>query len=400
MNVQAKKRITTECDFDAFGTDPIPAAPYYDPAYFELEREAVFKRTWLQIGHVSEIAEPGSFIQRPIEVAKTSVLIVHGKDGKIRAFHNICTHRGTKLVEKPSGKASSFICPYHSWNYGYDGALRSAPDFELFHLSKADCGLAKVSVDVCGGLVFINLDPEPAQSLREFLGPLVEKLEMLPSATATTFSEYVYEIDANWKVTYDNFQETYHLRAIHPRTTAPTFSFENPLGYPLRYGFNGPHREKTIWTNADPKIPPFQLFAFGKAAGFAAADGVMPRPTNKEYFMLFPNFFILGSPTQHFSHMVMPISPTKSRGVIRLYWIGEDDCASRRFVREYTMMLVRDIHSEDVDVIKAGQFGLSSGVLKHIHFQDQEILCRHLYHAVNDRVEAYKAELQATGGKQ
>jgi phenylpropionate dioxygenase-like ring-hydroxylating dioxygenase large terminal subunit len=376
--------------FSWLGTDPVPAAPYYDPDYFELEREAVFKRTWLQIGHVCEIPEPDTFIVRPVEVAKASILITHGKDGKIRAFHNACTHRGTQLVSDAEGARSSFTCPYHAWTFGYDGALRSAPDFERFYAKQDDCGLSQVAVDVCGGLIFINLDPAPGQSLREFLGPLAAKLDALPAAKATTFTEYVYEIGANWKITYDNFQETYHLRFIHARTTAAALSDANLFGYPIRYDFHGPHREKTIWSNTAAKPTPVQGFALGKGMAHALADGVAPGPHDKDYFQLFPNFFILGSPVQPFSHMVMPISATRSRGVIRFYWKGDDERASKRFVREYAMALGRDIHSEDVDIIQAGQRGLSSGALKHIHFQEQEVLLRHLYREVNDRVEAYQ----------
>lgn len=86
--------------------------------------------------------------------------------------------------------------------------------------------------------------------------------------------------------------------------------------------------------------------------------------------------------------------------MIRLYWKGDDDCASRRFAREYSMASARDIHSEDRNVIEAGQKGLCSGALKHIHFQTQESLCRHLFNNVNGRVEAYKAELAAGQGGQ
>src|SRR5262245_17794467 len=114
------------------GTAPIPAGPYYRAEYFELEREAVFKRTWLQIGHVSELPEPGCFIVRPVEIARASILLVRGRDDRIRAFHNVCTHRGTQLVDDPSGRRPVFSCRYHGWSFGLDGELRSAPDFERF----------------------------------------------------------------------------------------------------------------------------------------------------------------------------------------------------------------------------------------------------------------------------
>lgn len=399
MNVQlpAFQRIPDE-SVAWLGTGPVPAAPYYDPTYFELEREAVFRRSWLQVGHLCELPETGSFIRREVEVLAASILVVRGKDGAIRAFHNVCTHRGTQLVEEADGKRSTFSCPYHRWTFGIDGRLVSAPDFERFNLTKADCDLPRIPVEVCGGFIFVNFSPVPAEGLRAELGPLAGQLEALPSAEATTFSEYVYDIEANWKLTYDNFQENYHLRFIHPRSGQATIGEDNPFGYPVRFGFHGPHRTQTIWSNPKAAVKPVQGVAFGKAIACAMADGLASSATGRDYLALFPNFFVLGSPAQPFSHTVWPISPHRSRGVIRLYWKGEDDSASRRFAREYMMATARDIHSEDRAVIAAGQRGLASGAMKHIHFQSQEALCRHLFNAVNERVEAYRQELAQAGG--
>lgn len=395
MNAETPTYVAPDDQVAWLGNDPIPAKPYYDPEYFELERQAIFMRSWMVIGHMSEIAEPGSFIRRELEFAKASLLIVHGKDGKVRAFHNVCTHRGTQLVEEESGKAASFLCPYHMWNFGDDGQLRAAPDFERFSVTKEECALPQVAVDVCAQLIFVNLDPNPAQGLRDYLGDYAAELETLPVAKATTFAEYVYDIDANWKLTYDNFQENYHLRFIHPSTGAATISPENQFGYPVKYGFNGPHRTQTIWSAPAPAIKPIQGFAFGKGARMGMAEGLIGGPNDRNYFALFPSFFIIGTPTQHFSHVVYPISATKSRGVIRIYWVGADDSASKRFAREYALASIRDIHSEDINVITRGQRGLSSGALKHIHFMSMEGLCRHLYMVTDEKVQAYKVELAA-----
>jgi phenylpropionate dioxygenase-like ring-hydroxylating dioxygenase large terminal subunit len=402
MNIQTSRYmpLSDAEDIASIGTAPIPAGPYYRDDYFELEREAIFKRVWLQIGHVCEIPEPGSFIVRELEFAKASILITRGKDGVVRAFHNVCTHRGTQLVAETSGTRSSFTCRYHAWTFGYDGALRSAPDFDQFYVKQEDCGLPPVHVDVCAGLIFVSLAPQPAQPLREFLGPLAEQLEARAIAKATTFSEYVYEIEGNWKLTYDNFQENYHLRFIHPRSGNGAGGPENPFGYPERFGFHGPHRTQTIWTNPNPEPTPIQLSAFMRGAKFAAMAGFPPDPANQEYYALFPNFFMLSNPSQHFTHTVYPISATRSRGVIRLWWIGEDACASQRFAREYSMATARDIHSEDRAVIEGGQRGISSGALKHLHFQSREALCRHLFNSVDQMVQAYKAERDLAGVKE
>ncbi|CAN7527171.1 aromatic ring-hydroxylating dioxygenase subunit alpha [Phenylobacterium sp. LjRoot225] len=399
MNVQAPQFLTIKGEDPAgLGTAPVPAGPYYRDDWFELEREAIFKRTWLHIGHVCELPEPGSFIVRSLDFAKASILITRGKDGVIRAFHNVCTHRGTQLVAETDGRKASFTCRYHAWTFGNDGALRAAPDMERFYVEAKDCGLPKVAVDVCAGLIFVNLDPEPKQGLADFIGPLAEEMATRPVAKATTFSEYVYEIEANWKLTYDNFQENYHLRFIHPRSGAAAGGPDNPFGYPVEYGFHGQHRTQLIWSNPAPQVTPIQAYAMGKAMPLAYAEAdVAPSRLDKQYFALFPNFFLFGSPGTHFSHTVFPISATRSRGVIRLYWVGDDDSASRRFSREYQMATALDIHAEDRAVIEAGQRGLNSGALRHIHLQSQEVLLRHLLHEVTKAVDAYRAELVGEG---
>jgi phenylpropionate dioxygenase-like ring-hydroxylating dioxygenase large terminal subunit len=378
------------------GTGPIPAKPYYDPDYFEREREAVFRRSWIQIGHVCELPDSGDFIRRELEVLKASLLIVRGKDGEIRAFHNVCTHRGTELVTAESGRQSTFSCRYHMWTFGTDGALLSAPDFGEFYLDKADCALKQVTVDVCAGLIFVHLGT-PESKLREWLGPMAEILEAMPIARATTYHEYVYDIDANWKLTFDNFQENYHLRFIHPAAAGPSCAPENPFGYPSAFGFHGLHRTQQIWVNPEAPLPEKGILTgFARGAMHAAARGLGEGGTGgKQYIALFPNFFLLGSATQHFSHTVYPIAADRSRGVIRVWWVGDDANASERFAREVPMATARDVHAEDRNVIIGGQKGLASGALEHIHFQAQESLCRHFFNAVDGMVRAYDAEREA-----
>ncbi len=371
------------------GTDPIPAKYYYDPDWYELERKAIWLRSWINIGHVCELPETGSFIRRELEFARASLLITRARDGEIRAFHNACTHRGTQLTGEACGKKNTFSCPYHMWTFGSDGALISAPDFERFYTTKESVSLKQVALEVYGGLIFVNFDPQ--QSLREFLGDMAPMLEQLPVARATTFHEYVYDIDANWKLTYDNFQENYHLRFIHPNTVGPGVGPENPFGYPSSFSLKGKHRTQSIWVNPEGQVPPSMLAAFTKGARRLAADGILDHPMGREYLALFPAFFLLGSPGNHFLHNVYPIGPEKSRGVIRLYWIGEDETPGVRVAREFTMATTRDVHAEDVAVIQAGQRGLASGALEHIHFMEKEVLCRHLIKVVVEEVEAYKA---------
>jgi phenylpropionate dioxygenase-like ring-hydroxylating dioxygenase large terminal subunit len=395
MNVEAKPAAYTPLADDAFdwlGHDPVPAAEYTDPAHFTAEVEAVFKRTWVLAAHICEFPENGSFVVREFAFAGASVIIVRGKDGVLRGFHNVCTHRGTRLVDVPAGKSNAFSCPYHMWTFGTDGRLMSAPDFDRFYVAKDDCSLKPVQVDSCGGLVFVNFANAPQEDLRTFLGFFADQLDQTVLGRATTFSEYFYEVDANWKLYMDNFQENYHLRFIHPNTGAAALGAANPLGYPSGYAFHGPHRQQTLWRNPDmPMPPPVQAFAMGQASRLATAEDA-GTPRGKVDMKLFPNLFVIGQASYVFTHCVQPLSHNRTRGWIRLYWIGDDDSASKRFAREYVLGMIRDVHAEDRGVIQRGQIGLQSGALRHIHFQQHEVLCRHLNVQLRERIAAWRAD--------
>ena len=137
-------------------------------------------------------------------------------------------------------------------------------------------------------------------------------LEQVPLARATAFHEYHYEIDANWKLTYDNFQENYHLRFVHPRTAGQGGLWdENPFGYPSHFTLNGIHRTQTIWTNPEPDMQGALTMMFMRGMPRLMADGLMQGPYNSEYLALFPNVFLLCNPGQHFLHTVLPARPGK-----------------------------------------------------------------------------------------
>lgn len=381
-----------QAEVDFLGTEPVPAKPYYDPEWYELERKAVFLKSWINVGHVCEVPKAGDFIHRTLEFANASLIIVRGKAGEVRTFHNACTHRGTRLVREAHGHRANFRCPYHSWTFGQDGALLSAPDFDGFHVAKDLCALKQVRTEVLAGLIFVNFDPDAAP-LRDQLGDFADEMESVPVARATEFSEYTYELNANWKIAYDNFQENYHLRFIHPRSGEGGTGPDNPYGYPSRYRFRGDHRGQTIWFNpeATPRGP-VQTAGFISGAVSLAGKGLMDTPNGREYYGLFPTFFMLGNPLQNFSHVIYPLDAGRTRGVIRMYWVGEAANASELFARHAGLTMMRDLHAEDIDVIEDGYAGLASGAIEHIHFQTQEALCRHLYNTVGEKVRAYQAE--------
>jgi phenylpropionate dioxygenase-like ring-hydroxylating dioxygenase large terminal subunit len=372
-------------DLAFLGTEPVPAAPYYEPAHYELERDAIFRRTWLHAGRVSEIAQPNSFIVRRIAAARASVLVTRASDGAIRAFHNVCSHRGNELVWEEAGLARSFSCRYHMWNYSNDGSLRSVPDEQrFFSLDKSACGLRPVSVDTCAGFIFVNVDTEPDESLQDFLGPIAEELEHLGFARFTDFEQYSCEVGANWKTVFHNFQETYHVRWVHrPSSGGRATSRENPFGYPSRYRFCGPHSGGTHWIPSHPLLTDVQTKAM--TAGGLPEDA--PCRGSWEFFYLFPNLYVEAlAGTNTFTMQFWPLGPDRTRMVVRVYRYGTDRTASMRFSREYAASSLMDVHVEDVELVEANHRGLSSGAVDRIHFQAQEAICRHFHRTVSDMV--------------
>jgi phenylpropionate dioxygenase-like ring-hydroxylating dioxygenase large terminal subunit len=157
--------------YPELGTGPIPIEPYISREYFEKERERIFRKVWLNIGRVEQIPSSGDYFVKDLAMCTTSILVVRGKDGTIRALHNMCSHRGNQLVWDKQGTCQMSTCKFHGWAYALDGSLRHITDEDnFFGLKKETLGMTPVSVDTWEGFIFINVDPAPRQTLPEYLG--------------------------------------------------------------------------------------------------------------------------------------------------------------------------------------------------------------------------------------
>lgn len=198
---------------------PIPAGRYTDPRFAALENDRLWAGSWLLAAIESELPQPGAY--RLFENLDRSVIVSRGKDGRIRAFHNTCRHRGSPLLLEPQGRAMHFICPYHSWGYDLEGTLRSVPGQSDFPcLDKAQNGLVEVRCESHRGFVFVNFDPDAAP-LADFLGEFVALTEGYPLERLVVKDRFLIEMECNWKIAYHNFLEIYHVNTVHPRTLAP-----------------------------------------------------------------------------------------------------------------------------------------------------------------------------------
>ncbi|MDX6534374.1 MAG: choline monooxygenase [Gaiellales bacterium] len=192
-----------------------PAEWYTSDEVFRAEREFVFRRNWVCVGHVNDVAETGAFFTT--EVAGEPVVVTRAQDGELRAFLNICRHRCSKVVLEKSGRRRTLQCHYHAWTYNLDGTLRSAPRFDRQPgFDREQLGLGTVGVGEFAGFIFVNLDPA-ADPLSTFLGPLPDILAQSGVDPGSLVFErrIEYDIDANWKIVVENYLECYHCPVAH-----------------------------------------------------------------------------------------------------------------------------------------------------------------------------------------
>lgn len=194
----------------------LPPAYFYEREVFELERTRIFFKSWHLVAHANELREPGAYVTHAI--MEQSVIVVRGRDAVLRAFHNVCQHRGNRLLEARRGKAGLITCAYHAWTYALDGCLRGAsqtkemPDFD-----RAAHGLKPVRVEVFAGFVFINLDPEAKSVAAMAPGADAEIRRFIPDLDRLTLIEEVdVPVAANWKVIQENSIEGYHFEHSGP----------------------------------------------------------------------------------------------------------------------------------------------------------------------------------------
>jgi len=192
----------------------LPARYYYDSEIFNREKENIFYRTWLYAGHVSQLLEHGAYLTTQIH--EQSVFVVRDEQNELKAFYNVCQHRGHELLSG-SGKVRSIVCPYHAWTYALNGSLMGARNTQdLPDFNRCDFNLKPVQVEVICGMVFVNLDPN-AKSLKEISGDLEQEIRSYcPSVDELSFAARdTYDVASNWKTMIDNFLECYHCQPAH-----------------------------------------------------------------------------------------------------------------------------------------------------------------------------------------
>lgn len=195
--------------------DPITGDRYYSREFAQKEWDHVFTRTWQIGGMAYQLEKPGSVIT--YEIGNESILMTHAEDGKIRAFYNVCPHRGNRLVaEEERCGTKRMVCAYHSWTFSLDGVVRHVRDAEDYPQGSpiGKLKLEEIRCEVLGGLVWFNMDPN-ARPLRESLGAVADHLDAYQTDKWVRVMWLTGKVDCNWKIIHDNFNEAYHVLSLH-----------------------------------------------------------------------------------------------------------------------------------------------------------------------------------------
>ena len=304
-------RKTTET-FTA-GAMTLPQRYFVAPEVFAQEQQAIFSRHWVCVGHQSQIAKPGDYFLQ--DVAGESLIITRDQEGIVRAFYNVCRHRGTRLCQEASGHASAIQCPYHAWTYALDGRLVGAPHMDgAPGFAKSDYSLVAAAVGLWEGFVFVSLAEDPTP-LDEVFAPLSGKFAHwnLPQLRSGKRTEY--DVRANWKLIFQNYSECYHCPGVHPMLSkvSPYDSAENDLCEgPFLGGFMAINKGASLTMSGNAcalpvgDVPP--------ALGFDAA-GQGENHERVFYYSIFPNMLLSMHPDYVMVHLIWPLAPDRTRVV-------------------------------------------------------------------------------------
>ena len=320
----------------------LPGAWYTDPAIFKREQKRIFRRTWQYVGLVEQAARPGDFFTAHIDAVP--LVIARDEANELRAFVNVCRHRGSQLVPDGCGNRKTLQCLYHAWTYNLDGSLRSAPGAkDEPGFKQEEFSLLAIQVATWGPFLFVNLDAQ-ARPLAELLGELPQLVEAtgVPLNAIKRRVRHTYDIAANWKVVVDNYLECYHCPIAHPAfSDLIDLNDYHITEYDNFSTQTGPVR------NAARNGKERNLYAIGAGveAGF--------------YAYLWPNFMvnIYPGPGNVSLNLILPVDAHHTQAIYEYCFVdavGEEE--ERDFVK-----FIDQVQQEDIVLCESVQRGLRSG---------------------------------------
>ncbi|MBX3568610.1 MAG: aromatic ring-hydroxylating dioxygenase subunit alpha [Rhizobiaceae bacterium] len=360
MNLHARD-VSVPNDWDRRG---LPGWTYHSPALLDLEKEYLFRNHWQIAGHVSDVEHAGDYIA--VDIVGERALVVRGKDGVVRAFHNMCRHRGSRVVADDKGSCrNALVCPFHGWVYNLDGTLRGAARPGSFpELDKTEFGLTPLETEIWMGFVFVRFRPGPQPSVAELMKPVEAELahycvaDMVPA-----YGTWTQISPVNWKSVRDVDNEGYHVAMAHPALQdlyGATY-FDEPFvnGVSRSFATYNPHagrrwsvRNYVRLSEDNPNLPDHLRKAW-------------------VYYGIFPNMVLAMTPetVQFYQEFPLATGRTLLRGAIYRY---REETRRQAAARYLALRIDRETTSEDVQLTIWSNESMLSDAFSGFYLSDLE----------------------------
>jgi Rieske 2Fe-2S family protein len=336
----------------------LPRAAFTDPDVLLWEQDALFRGGWVCAGHADQVRERGDFLM--VEIGGDSVFVVADDDGIPRAFHNVCRHRGARLVQEPEGRMRRLQCPYHAWTYGFDGALRSAPFTEGLEDFDAACnGLKPVRLAVVEGLLLLDLSGT-APAPQEHVGDLEALMARYRFGELRRGARLVYDVGANWKAIAENYSECLHCPGVHPELNR------------LSHYLSGEEITGAgAWCGGSMTLEEgFETMATDGGHGRPPIDGVTDL-RSVLYFVLFPNTLVSLHPDYVMLHTLWPRETGRTE-VICEWFFEVRTVEADGFDPADAVEFWDQVNREDWHVCELTQRGMASSAYEPGRYTTQE----------------------------
>ena len=358
----------------------LPNECYTNKEYTLIERKKLFEDKWTVIGAASSLPKVGDV--KPFDLLGLPLLVVRNKKNKIKVFHNVCSHRGVKLVDKPGNIRNVIRCPYHSWSYTADGELVATPHIGGMNkhysskFDKSKSNLKEIKSYVWLDLIIVNISNNQIP-FKEYIKPLDERWSKFWISKdrelinhANDFGYFKLKAKCNWKFAIENYCESYHLPWVHPGLNeySKIDDHYHIQGLPNRFAGQGTKNYNPKFKGKE-KFPSFPNW-----------------PKNKEniaeYVALFPNVMLGIHKDHYYAYWLEPIDHENTLEHMEIYYVGEKAAKSEKFksLRKQNHKLWEDIQKEDVDIIQRMQIGRNSNAYNGGNFSPDMDNPTHQFH--------------------
>ncbi|AKA02264.1 2Fe-2S ferredoxin [Streptomyces noursei ZPM] len=331
----------------------LPGRTYTDPDVFRQEQQALFERLWFCAVRSADLGRPGAF--RTVRVGRESVLITRNRTGELRAFLNVCRHRGAQLCTAESGEVRRNLqCPYHAWTYDLDGRLVAAPNLQRMpDVDRTERGLVTVPLREWLGYAWVCLADEPPSFEDTVIGAAVERLgdaaaiDRYGTETLALGRRISYDVRANWKLIVENFMECYHCATIHPELTDVLPEFADGFAAQYYVGHGAEFAEEA------------QGFTVDGSAGFGRLPGIDDSQDRRYYAVTVrPQVFINLVPDHVILHRMFPLAA--DRTLVECDWLYLPEVVEAGADVAKSVELFHRVNVQDFDACERTQPAMAS----------------------------------------